>query len=77
MEKNINPGDSERRWSMAPRNNLGVDGTRPANAAWNSVERRDHVGRRVVYDRRQLIRFEDDRRAGLERRVGADPWAFP
>lgn len=36
------------------------------------VDRRTTTDRRVVYDRRQLIRFEDDRRAGVDRRTGND-----
>lgn len=76
MEKKIIPGESDRRWSLASRSR-GVGGTTATNAPWNYVERRERMERRVVYDRRQLIRFEDDRRAGMERRVGSDPWAFP
>ena len=77
MEKKINPGEAERRWPLSPRNNRAVGGAPGANAPWNYVERRDRAERRLRYDRRQLIRFEDDRRAGMERRTGSDPWAFP
>lgn len=76
MEKKIIPGESDRRWSLSPRTTRGVGGS-PGNAPWKYVERRDRSDRRLVYDRRQLIRFEDDRRAGMERRAGSDPWAFP
>ena len=77
MEKKIIAGKSDRRWSLASRNNRGVGETTAANAPWNYVERRDRTQRRMVYDRRHLIRFEDDRRVRMERRVGTDPWAFP
>lgn len=77
MEKKIIRGESDRRWSLASRHNRGVGGMASADAPWDYVERRAPRERRVVYDRRQLIRFEDDRRVGMERRVGADPWAFP
>lgn len=77
MEKKIIPGESDRRWSLSPRNTRHVGGSPGGTAPWNYVERRDLGDRRLVYDRRQLIRFEDDRRAGLERRAGSDPWAFP
>lgn len=77
MEKKIIPGESDRRWSLSPRTTRGVGGSLGGNAPWNYVERRDRSDRRLVYDRRQLIRFEDDRRAGMERRAGSDPWAFP
>lgn len=77
MEKKTNPGESDRRWSLAPRNARGAGGATSATGPSNNVDRRGRSERRVVYDRRQLIRFEDDRRAGTERRVGSDPWAFP
>lgn len=77
MEKKIIPGESGRRWTLASRNNRSGGGGMPADAHLNNVDLRHDAARRVVYDRRQLIRFEDDRRAGLERRMGNDPWAFP
>ncbi len=40
----------------------------------NPVDRRTTPDRRVTYDRRQLIRFEDDRRSGIDRRAGNDSW---
>lgn len=77
MEKKIIPGESDRRWTLESRTNRSANGTPSANASWNFVDRRTRMERRVVYDRRQLIRFADDRRASRERRVGIDPWAFP
>lgn len=43
----------------------------------NEVDRRTRTERRLVYDRRELIRFEDDRRANRDRRIGNDPWTIP
>lgn len=43
----------------------------------NQADRRTPAGRRLVYDRRELIRFEGDRRAGKDRRAGVDPWGIP
>ncbi len=77
MEKNIIPGESDRHWQLTPRQNRAVGEPSATSSPWNYVERRARRERRVVYDRRQLIRFEDDRRAGMERRGGTDPWAFP
>lgn len=47
-------------------------GAADARSADEPVERRTTVDRRVTYDRRQLIRFEDDRRVGIDRRAGND-----
>lgn len=77
MEKKIIPGESDRRWSLSQRSGRGAGGLPGGHAPWNRIERRDRADRRLVYDRRQLIRFEDDRRAGMERRAGSDPWAIP
>lgn len=77
MEKKIPPGTSDPRWSLQSRKSGSVVGTPPADAAWNYADRRARSDRRFVYDRRELIRFENDRRAGRERRVGMDPWAIP
>ena len=77
MEKQIIPGDPERRRSLASRTNRGIGATTAAHAPGNHEERRLRAPRRMVYDRRQLIRFEDDRRVCRERRTGNDPWAFP
>lgn len=77
MEKNTHPGGSERRWSLAPRGKPGLGAGTSAHGPGSDEQRRGQSERRVVYDRRQLIRFEDDRRTGVERRMGSDPWAFP
>lgn len=77
MEKKVIPGKPERRWALASRNPSSPGGTPSADAALNYVDRRTRRDRRVFYDRRELIRFEVDRRAGAERRMDADPWAFP
>ena len=76
MEKKIIPGKPERRWTLQSRNPSSPGGT-PADAALNYVDRRTRRDRRVVYDRRELIRFEVDRRASADRRMDVDPWAFP
>lgn len=39
-------------------------------------ERRVHADRRVRYDRREMIRFESDRRTGFDRRMDADVWGI-
>lgn len=74
MEKRTNSGEAERRRAPASPNHHGVA---MSGDAWNDAERRRRPERRLVYDRRQLIRFEDDRRTGMERRLGTDPWRFP
>lgn len=42
------------------------------------TERRsDAIDRRVNYDRREMIRFDEDRRSDIERRAGAgDAWTL-
>ncbi|MFS2125855.1 hypothetical protein [Pseudomonas sp. Pseusp97] len=45
----------------------------PAKAKFQIDTR--HVERRCSADRRQTIRFEDDRRKGDRRGGGVDPWA--
>jgi len=77
MEKNSIPGNIERRWTLAARNSGGVGATPAADAQWNYADRRTRMERRILYDRRQMIRFEGDRRACDQRRQGVDPWAFP
>jgi len=39
--------------------------------------RRVNHHRRMVYDRRRLIRFDPDRRVFAERRSGVEAWAIP
>jgi hypothetical protein len=39
-----------------------------------AIDRRVTPDRRVTYDRRQMIRFEDDRRSGVDRRAGNEPF---
>lgn len=75
MEKRSDPGEGERRRAPAPRNKRGF--AMSGESPWNYPERRKRPERRLVYDRRQLIRFEEDRRTSMERRVGTDPWGFP
>ncbi len=77
MEKKTNPGKPERRWALEPHSTRNTTGTPSAETPLNFIDRRNRRERRIVYDRRQLIRFEDDRRICDERRLGADPWAFP
>lgn len=40
------------------------------------ADRRTRADRRALHNRRQLIRFEDDRRAIKARRLGEAPWAI-
>lgn len=77
MEKKIIPGKPERRWTLQSPNPSGPGEAPSADAAANYVDRRTSRDRRVLYDRRELIRFEVDRRAGDARRLDTDPWAFP
>jgi hypothetical protein len=79
MDKKIIPGKPERRWTLQSRDPSAPGGAPSADAASNYVDRRTRRDRRVVYDRRDLIRFDVDRRnvAGAERRLDVDPWAFP
>ncbi|MFR0690124.1 hypothetical protein ACLUTX_12060 [Enterobacterales bacterium AE_CKDN230030158-1A_HGKHYDSX7] len=46
---------------------------RPGKAKFQIDTR--HAERRCCADRRQSIRFEDDRRKGDRRGAGVDPWA--
>lgn len=41
-----------------------------------SGERRSLEDRRKRFDRREMIRFEDDRRSINNRRADSDPWGF-
>ncbi len=68
MERNTPTEPSNRRW-------LGAR-TR-SDAPWSNADRRGRAERRLVYDRRELIRFEVDRRMRQERRHGMDPWTIP
>ena len=65
------PGTTAGALTSAPNNDADPAGSESAPAG-NHVERRTSSERRVVYDRRQLIRFEDCRRSGLDRRAGND-----
>ena len=76
MEKKHSPGPSDSRWMLVPRQPGPVGDSKQAHQLTHT-ERRIRSDRRLVHDRRQLIRFEDDRRDGRERRMDADPWAFP
>ena len=49
----------------------------PGAAAASAPNQREPGHRRVLYDRRRLIRFDADRRAEVQRRLGAEPWAIP
>lgn len=43
-----------------------------AGHSGNPLDRRTKADRRVLHDRRQMIRFEDDRRTGVDRRAGSE-----
>lgn len=68
MERKTPSENSHRRW---PGGRLASD------TPWNYADRRGRTERRLLYDRRELIRFENDRRVSHERRRGLDPWAIP
>lgn len=76
MEKKTPAGTPDTHWSQSSRRG-GVIAATASGAAWNYSDRRIRTDRRLVYDRRELIRFENDRRASRERRLGMDPWAIP
>lgn len=76
MEKKVAPSPPKARPGGGPRRDLASLAAR-SGAGMEHVERRTVTDRRLLYDRRQLIRFEDDRRHGQERRQDTDPWAFP
>ena len=77
MEKKTTPGNPERRWMPQSRNPGSLGERSSADPALNYVDRRTRMDRRVLYDRRELIRFEVDRRTGDARRLDTDPWEFP
>ena len=49
-----------------------ANGATIAGQSGNPLDRRTKTDRRVLHDRRQMIRFEDDRRTGADRRAGSD-----
>ena len=62
--------------SAPPRDHAaGVPG--PPVAILQTANRRMQRERRLVYDRRRLIRFDTDRRFSAERRFGVEVWAIP
>lgn len=80
MAKNVTSGNSDGRMTLEPHPKDGIGMARfgpRRNQTRNEVDRRTRTERRLVYDRRELIRFEDDRRANRDRRIGNDPWAIP
>jgi hypothetical protein len=48
-----------------------------AGQSGNPLDRRAKTDRRVLHDRRQMIRFEDDRRTGVDRRAGSESLDVP
>ena len=64
--------------TLSPRQEGPVGTTRfgSPGSHWNQADRRTQTDRRLVYDRRELIRFEDDRRDRKDRRAVTDPWAI-
>ena len=71
-------GPTENRTSLGgrPDGSAADDNARSAGQVRPGEERRILEDRRVRYDRREMIRFEDDRRTGFDRRLDADPWAM-
>lgn len=74
-------GETDRRAQAAPAPGGPGGASAPGAASMtaagpdrNPVELRDRTERRVTYDRRQFIRFEDDRRSGVDRRAGHESW---
>lgn len=54
-----------------PRDQIGE----PSAGSVPGERRTAATDRRVQYDRREMIRFEEDRRGGVDRRAGNnDPW---
>lgn len=49
---------------------------RAASQSRPGQERRVDAVRRLRYDRREMIRFESDRRTGFDRRMDADAWGI-
>ncbi|MGH8355263.1 MAG: hypothetical protein ACRERY_17315 [Pseudomonas sp.] len=47
----------------------------PKTPAKFQIDTRSKAERRVRPDRRSTIRFQEDRRAGKDRRAGVTPWA--
>ena len=47
---------------------------KPTGKAKFQVDSRSYTERRRVEDRRNEIRFQADRRGGVDRRVGGDKW---
>jgi hypothetical protein len=72
-------GTTEKLASSGP--TIGIPLERsgsPSRATTAPGERRRASNdRRVQYDRREMIRFEEDRRCGADRRAGrSDAWAL-
>lgn len=76
MAKKVTSDKADGHMTLEPLNERRTAAPRPGLSR-NEVERRTRTERRLVYDRRELIRFEDDRRAYRDRRIGNDPWAIP
>jgi hypothetical protein len=76
MAKKVTSDKADGHMTLEPLNEPRTPAPR-SGPSRNEVERRTRTERRLVYDRRELIRFEDDRRAYRDRRVGSDPWAIP
>jgi len=75
MDRKTPAGTSDHHWSLESGKGSALGTT--AGAPWSYSDRRIRTDRRLVYDRRELIRFENDRRASKERRHGMDPWGIP
>lgn len=79
MAKKVTSDKLDGRMTLEPRTEepTGMARFGPRrNQARNEADRRTRTERRLVYDRRELIRFEDDRRVTRDRR-GNNPWAIP
>ena len=73
----MGPTDNRTTHDGRPRGSAAADeNARSAGQVRPGEERRILEDRRVRYDRREMIRFEDDRRTGFDRRTDADPWAM-
>jgi hypothetical protein len=63
--------------SLEPMDEPANTQAQPAKAAARfKIDTRGKNERRINSDRRNAIRFEQDRRAGEDRRAGPKPWAL-
>lgn len=69
----MGPIDKQSDHDPIPRRTAAADARLRWHKRKQPGERRDDDDRRVLFDRRDMIRFEADRRAGFDRRVDANP----